>query len=153
MGHASGKPPLLRFLPTEASTALQGPSSASAELAHQMQAATSTTTLADAHARHEHPASKRILPISQTHSFGRNNYKWRVTPTVSKFSCTPGRNMLTAGNPEPKESALHAKAEIDCFSLFMNDDMLSEIVIHSNNFISKKMQNLEKDCYSKSSKH
>ena len=60
-----------------------------------------------------------------------------MNPTVSKYSRTPRRNMLTGGNPKPKGDALHAKTEIECFSLFLNNDMLSKIMTHTNECITR----------------
>ena len=67
--------------------------------------------------------------FSQTHLFSKNKYKWSVTPTVSSFSRTPKKNSFTERNPGSKQNA-NAKSEINGFSLFLNNDMLTEIMSH-----------------------
>ena len=54
---------------------------------------------------------------------------------VSKFSRTPKRNLLRGGNLDA--DALDAKTEIECFSLFLNNNMLSEIMTHTNECIAR----------------
>ena len=45
--------------------------------------------------------------------------------------------MLTGGNPGPKDDAIHAKTEIECFSLLLNKDMISKIMTYTNECINR----------------
>ena len=114
------------------------PSSAPVELSPSTQLPTaSTSALTEQRGSGAYSGPTRLLSISETPLFGRNKYKWSATPVLSKFSRTPRKNLLTGGNPGPNGDALHAKTEIECFSLFMNDDILTEIMTHTNECITR----------------
>ena len=122
-----------------------GPSSAPTELAPSTQVPTASTS-ASAQQRGSGARSgpTKLLSIPETSLFGRNKYKWSATPMISKFSRTPRKNLLTGGNPGPKGDALDAEMEIECFSLFLNNDILTKIMTHTDECITRLCVNFAK---------
>ncbi|XP_011858775.1 PREDICTED: piggyBac transposable element-derived protein 4-like [Vollenhovia emeryi] len=93
----------------------------------------------DEEAESEQPADESTLP-GRRRSFvrGKNGYKWSTKPAKTR-----GRpSKLIIHLPGPIKEALNARKPIDVWSLLFTDEMLENIVLHTNEEIQRRTDNV-----------
>lgn len=84
-----------------------------------------------------------IITLDNQELVGKDGYRWKTSPPVWQGKTCKRNIIYTAPGPNP--IARQCLSPLDCFSLFMTDDILSKIVGHTNEEIS-----IERDRYKQS---
>lgn len=94
----------------------------------------------------ENESSDEDIPLANLQRkviFGRNGYKWYAKPFHTKNTRTLKKN-LVLHLPGPKAEARNAKSEYEAWKLFFDDNILQEIVTHTNKEIIRNQVKFSK---------
>lgn len=70
--------------------------------------------------------------------FGKSGYKWNSKP-ISLQNKTAARNVVHV-RPGPTPETKYTYCPLECFSLFLSDDVIDKIVLHTNTAIEKSRE-------------
>nr|CAI5836574.1 unnamed protein product [Callosobruchus analis] len=92
----------------------------------------------------ENDSSDDEIPLSDLQRkviYGKNGYKWYCKPFIQKNTRTLQKNIVLR-LPGPKDAAAgSAHTEYEAWKLFFTDDILSEILVHTNEEINRTKTN------------
>lgn len=85
------------------------------------------------------PASNQIsesISVNNEEILGKNGYRWFSSPIMSKKRKTPEKNVVYI-RPGPRGEAKNVLEPVSAFSLYFDNDILSEILFQTNNKIAQ----------------